>query len=75
MNVRQRQAATQARIMVAAQEQIAIVFAMPRAEQPEAWARVIAEVDSNIAQRIDIEFNRGCGRIFSVIVTQTEVFS
>lgn len=75
MNVRQRQAATQARIMVAAQEQIAIVFAMPRTEQPEAWADVIARVDSDIAQRIDIEFNRGCRRIFSIIVTQTEVFS
>ena len=36
MNVRQRKAAVD--VMVISQEQVAVIFAMPKDQQPGAWA-------------------------------------
>ena len=70
MNVRQRRAIVDARIMVVAQEQVAIIFAAPRADQPAA---IEAAIDA--VQDEPIEVVRGCVRVFDSISEQIATFS
>ena len=70
MNVRQRRAIVDARIMVVAQEQVAIIFAAPRAQQPEAIEAAIEAVQGE-----SIEVIRGCVRVFEAIREQVAAFS
>ena len=68
MNVRQRRAITDARIMVVAQEQVAIIFAS--SDQPAA---IEAAIDA--VQDEPIEVVRGCVRVFDSISEQIATFS
>ena len=70
MNVRQRRAVTDQRIMSIAKEQVAVIFAMATEEQPTAWTHAI-----EAAKRFDdIEVSRGCVRVYESIVAQAETF-
>ena len=71
MNVRQRRAITDARIMAVAQEQVAIIFAAPKAEQPEAIEAAIIKVNAEESK----EVARGCIRVFDAITQQIKTFS
>ena len=71
MNVRQRRAITDSRIMVVAQEQVAIIFAAPKAEQPEAIEAAIIKVTEGESK----EVARGCIRVFTTISEQIKSFS
>ena len=68
MNVRQRRAITDARIMVVAQEQVAIIFAS--SDQPAAIEAAIEAVQGE-----PIEVVRGCVRVFEAIRQQVAAFS
>ena len=71
MNVRQRRAITDARIMVVAQEQVAAIFAVSKDEQPAAIEAAIISVQ----QGESIEVARGCIRVFESIAQQAKDFS
>ena len=71
MNVRQRKAAVDARVMVIAQEQVAVIFAMPKEQQPGAWA----EAAIAVSQEEPKEVAQGCKRVFDTIVRDVAKFS
>ena len=68
MNVRQRRAITDARIMAVAQEQVAIIFAA--ADQPAAIEAAIIKVTEGESK----EVARGCIRVFDSISEQIKTF-
>ena len=68
MNVRQRRAITDARIMAVAQEQVAIIFAA--ADQPAAIEAAIIKVTEEESK----EVARGCIRVFDAIAQQVAAF-
>ena len=69
MNVRQRRAITDARIIAVAQEQVAIIFAS--ANQPEAIEAAIIRVTEGESK----EVAGGCIRVFDSIAKQIKAFS
>ena len=70
MNVRQRRAIVDARIMVVAQEHVAVIFAVSQEEQPAAIEAAIEAVQGE-----PIEVVRGCVRVFEAIRQQVATFS
>ena len=71
MNVRQRKVAVDARVMIIAQEQVAVIFAMPKDQQPGAWADAAIAV----SQEEPKEVAQGCKRVFATIAEQHKSFS
>ena len=71
MNVRQRKAAVDARVMVIAQEQVAVIFAMPKEQQPSAWAAAAIAV---VSQGEPKEVVSGCKRVFETIANDAAKF-
>ena len=67
----QRKAATKVRIMEIAQAQVAIIFAMPKEQQPGAWA----EAAIAATQDYDKEVAHGCKMIYSQIAKEAKSFS
>lgn len=70
MNVRQRRAITDSRIMAVAQEQVAVIFAVSKDEQPAAIEEAIRKVTKEESK----EVARGCIRVFDAISKQIEAF-
>ena len=69
MNVRQRRAIVDARIIEVAKEHVAVIFAA--ANQPEAIEAAIIAVEENEPK----EVARGCVRVFEAIRQQVAAFS
>ena len=70
MNVRQRRAIVDARIMVVAQEHVAVIFAVSKDEQPAAIEAAIIKVNAEESK----EVARGCVRVFAAISEQIKTF-